>query len=103
MDSQSQGRYISFILKVKEGSEQDANFNGQVIMSDGRKIGLANGSYLVRVWLEPDDELIRGTISHEQSSQQIHFQSGDRVGEFVKNNCLAHGRLNLTGEMEDPS
>ena len=80
----------------------DGTFNGQVIMSDGRKIGLADGSYVVRVRVDSDGGLMRGTICHEQSGQRIHFQSGDHVGEFI-HNFLLHDRLNLTGEMEDPS
>lgn len=87
MNNQPEGHYVSFHLNVK-GGEQDAVFCGTVIMADGRKIGLADGSYFVRVWTEPDRQLVRGTINLEGTEQVIRFQSGDKVGNFIRE-CLA--------------
>lgn len=83
MGAQTSGQYTSFVLGIKEDRNGDVTFNGRVVMPDGRKIGLADGSYLVRVWIAPEAELMRGTITHERSGQQIHFQSGDPLSEFI--------------------
>ncbi|NIM94491.1 MAG: hypothetical protein GTO18_12385 [Anaerolineales bacterium] len=80
----------------------DGFFNGQVIMSDGRKIGLAEGSYVVRVRVDSDGGLTRGSICHEESGQQIHFQSGDQVYEFVQSFLVQDG-LDFNGVAKDPS
>ncbi len=56
-------------------------------MSDGRRVGLADGSYRVRVWLGPNEEWVRGTISNDATKKTVSFQSGDRVAEFIRD-CL---------------
>ena len=66
---------------------QSPVFNGQVIMADGSNVGLANGSYTVRVWVDAENKSVRGSIRREESDQTIRFQSGDRIGEFIRS-CL---------------
>jgi len=88
---QDLGRYLTFSLRVDQTGESDA-FNGQVVLADGRKIGLAAGSYIVRVWLESQSRL-RGAIIQEQTGNSIRFQSGDHVAEFIKG-CLSDQELN---------
>lgn len=88
MPQSKTGRYFSFVLRIEEG-QSGSIFNGQIVLADGQKVGLAEGSYRVRVWLEPEGEIVRGMIHHEQTDQQIRFQSGDRVAEFIRA-CLKH-------------
>ncbi len=91
VDPQNAGQYVSFILHI-EDDHDDVEFNGKVVMADGRRVELANGSYLVRVWVDREAEMIRGTIRHEGTGRKIHFQTGDRVGEFVRT-CLIKGDM----------
>ncbi|NIS81348.1 MAG: hypothetical protein GTO14_14350 [Anaerolineales bacterium] len=87
MKNREIGHYVTFNLRVHRTGE-NKTFNGQVLLTDGRKVGLSDGSYIVRVWVEQDGELVRGAITHEQTGRSIRFQSGDRVAEFIRG-CLA--------------
>jgi hypothetical protein len=85
--NQETGRYVTFNLRVHSAGA-DKTFNSQVVLTDGRKVGLSDGSYIVRVWVEQNGGLVRGAITHEQTGSSIRFQSGDRVAEFIRG-CLA--------------
>ena len=85
-EPQDLGRYYTFSLCVNPTGDSQT-FKGQVVLTDGRTIGLAEGLYIVRVWLEPRGR-VRGAIIQEQTGNSIRFQSGDRVAEFVKG-CIS--------------
>ncbi len=74
------GRYVSFHLVVKGGSQR-APLRAEVVMSDGRKFGLSHGTYFIRVWL---DRGVRGMIRHEETGQQAYFQISDRLVDFIR-------------------
>lgn len=101
MGSPPEGRYISFVLRVNSGGE-DAVFNGQIALADGRKVGLADGSYVVRVWVDPDGHRIRGAIRGEKTGRTLRFQSGDRVAEFIRG-CLSHPPAAADSGSDQPS
>ena len=65
-------------------SWNEATFNGQIVLSDGRLVGLTEGTYSIRVWLDETNHWVRGTIHDERRGATIHFQSGDRVWEFMR-------------------
>jgi hypothetical protein len=85
----AESRYYSFILEVK-GTGRGATFEGNVRLSDGREVGLASGCYQVRVWLDEQDRLLRGTLRRVDDDQILSFQTGDRVTEFIRA-CLKEG------------
>lgn len=87
MNPQDIGRYVTFQLRVNHTGESQT-FNGQIALTDGRNVGLSDGVYVVRVWIEPGGRLVRGEIIREKTGEAIRFQSGDRVAEFVRG-CLA--------------
>lgn len=57
-------------------------------MADGSQIGLADGTYRVRVWMDSEQRLVRGVVLNEGTGRSVRFQSGDRVAEFIKE-CLS--------------
>lgn len=82
MTSGDRGRYVSFVLHVGEGDGR-AGVRGTVVCADGQSIGLKEGSYLVRIWIEPDGVGIRGSICKPDGGDVFHFRTGDRIGEYL--------------------
>lgn len=87
--SGDQGRYVSFILHVGEGDGR-AEFRGSVVRNDGQSIVLGEGSYLVRVWIEPSGVGVRGSIRRQDGSEVFHFRTGDRIGEYLHEEISRH-------------
>ena len=83
VDQSAGGRYFSFILRVNS-SWNETTFNGQIVLSDGRVVGLTEGTYSIRVWLDELNHWIRGTVHDEKRGVTLHFQSGDRALEFMR-------------------
>lgn len=87
VDPSPEGHYVCFVLNVKQGT-QDDGFNGRMVLKDGPAVRLKDGAYTIRVWIEPGGRWVRGTVHHENTNQTTHFQSGDRVIEFIRG-CLS--------------
>jgi hypothetical protein len=83
VDHNAGGSYFSFILRVNS-SWNGTTFNGQIVLSDGRRVSLTEGTYSIRVWLDETNHWVRGTIHDEKRGATLHFQSGDRVSEFMR-------------------
>jgi len=83
VDSHPTGGYLSFTLYVAKGKQASA-FNGRLVFADGRQVQVERGSYTVRLWVEPNGGLARGTIRHAETGQLIHFQSSGRIAEFIR-------------------
>ena len=72
-EPQDLGRYYTFSLCVNPTGDSQT-FKGQVVLTDGRTIGLAEGLYIVRVWLEPRGR-VRGAIIQAAFKAVIESQS----------------------------
>jgi hypothetical protein len=90
LDGQTPGHYLSFVLRIDEGAFE-SQFNGQIILSDGRRVELLAGSYLVRVWLGDEGDCVRGVIRNESTKERIRFQSGDRLASFIQSSMKGIG------------
>jgi hypothetical protein len=90
LDGTTSGRYLSFVLKIDEGA-LDSHFNGRIVMADGRRVELATGAYLVRVWIEDQTGGVRGVIRNEETKEKVRFQSGDRLAAFIQNSLKNSG------------
>lgn len=82
MNSRENWQQVSFILRLERG-HFDGRFNGEVVMADGRRVNLADGTYEVRAWISPGGQVTRGRITKIQTHESVHFQTGDRIAKFI--------------------
>lgn len=96
LDGQPTGRYFSFVLRIDEIT-LTSQFNGQIVLADGRVVELEAGTYSVRVWMEDADGCVRGIIRNEASKERIRFQSGDRLASFIRKSLKRVGGRSTEG------
>lgn len=82
MNSGENWQYLSFILRLERG-HFDGQFNGEIVMADGRRLNMADGTYKVRAWVSADRRVTRGQITQTQTNVSVHFQTGDRIAKFI--------------------
>jgi len=82
LTANEEGRRVSFIIRM-EKSDVEGQFRGGVQMSDGRAVTLAAGVYQVRAWMTAEGRITRGKITRAHSSETVHFQTGDRIADFI--------------------
>ena len=81
MESRREGRYLSVILRLKRGD--GSGFSVRLVSPEGHELEIREGTYFIRIWLEPHSGRVRGTLRHAESSHTLHFQSSSRIGDFI--------------------
>lgn len=77
-------RYVSFVIRNWQ-DERDGNMRWEVHrVHDEAEIRLPNASFVVRAWIDGDEQIVRGLIRHVQSGREMQFQSGERAIDFMR-------------------
>ena len=76
--------YISFVVSSWQDSANPA-MRWKVHSTRGdQEIRFPDATFVVRTWIEEDQQVVRCLIRHVQSGRQVQFQSGQRALEFLR-------------------
>lgn len=77
-------RYVSFLIASWRDKDSHA-MRWQISRTrDEEPIHLPDASFVLRIWTDADGQMVRGLIRHVPSGQEMQFQSGERVFEFIR-------------------
>ena len=81
-------RYVSFVIQSWQ-DDRDGTMRWEAHrVQDEEAIRLPDAAFVVRAWVNEDEQMVRGLIRHVQSGRELQFQSGERVTDFV-HACLS--------------
>ncbi len=88
-------RYVSFVIRSWQ-DDRDGTMRWEAHrVQDEEAIHLPDAAFVVRAWVNEDEQMVRGLIRHVQSGRELQFQSGERVTDFV------HACLSLDSSSSD--
>ncbi len=91
MDPNGAGQYFSFVVQVRK-REGEAGLVGHIFLADGRELDVRDATYVVRLWIEPGGDRVRGAIS-PAAGTPVHFQTSGRAGAFIRDYLSAYPSL----------
>jgi len=99
LDPLDAGQYLSFVVRLKK-RDGERGFVGHIVLADGRELDVHDATYVVRVWVEPGGDRVRGTLSHAATREALHFQTSGRAGAIVRDYLIAYPSLAPPGAPE---
>ena len=76
--------YISFIVSSWQDKANPA-MRWKVHCTRGdQELSFPDATFVIRTWIEEDQQVVRCLIRHVQSGRQVQFQSGQRALEFLR-------------------
>ena len=76
--------YISFIVSSWQ-DEANPTMRWKVHCTRGdQDVRFPDATFVVRTWIEKDEQVVRCLIRHLQTGRQVQLQSGQRALEFLR-------------------
>ena len=95
-------RYVSFLIQSWQDHSNGAMRWRVCRVQDEEPISLPDASFVIRTWIDDDDQMIRGLIRHVQSGREMQFQSGERAEAFVRSWMDSVPPARMVSDLDDP-
>ncbi len=77
-------RYMSFVVQSWCGDGSGPMCWRLCRVHDQEELRLPDASFVVRAWIDDQEQMVRCVVRHVSSGREVQFQSGERAVEFIR-------------------
>lgn len=89
------GCYMSFVVQSWHGDDSGPMHWQIRRVQDEEEMHLPDASFIVRAWIDDQEQVVRCVVHHMQSGREVQFQSGERAIEFIRDWAAQGTRSNM--------